>query len=68
MSALERRRWSSTLLVLCVSLLVVGLVSASPRADGPVVRLGGAFTLDLLFGQVASPGAVLLLAVIALFI
>ncbi|TEB19328.1 hypothetical protein C9890_0234 [Perkinsus sp. BL_2016] len=71
----RRRRFSGTicLSVLCVSLLVVGLVSASPRADGPAFRTAASAGVsnfafwDEIFG-VASPGALLLLAVIGVFL
>jgi hypothetical protein len=65
----RRRRRFGHLPVLCVlvCLLVVGLVSASPRADGPAVRLKSlAFSPS--FANVASPGALLLLAVIGLLV
>ena len=63
-------RWRSACLLLCITLLVIGLVSASPRADGPAVKLvvGNYAIVDEVFGQIASPGAFLLLAVIGLFI
>ncbi len=73
MSAVERRPWVSQwrrvfVLCSCLALLVVGLVSASPRADGPVVISAASRLVFLDEQAVASPGAFLLLAVIALFL